>query len=327
MDATQSPKSSDNTSSKADLPKPLANRIHERLLALSASNRYYDYFDEPVSGMDCFADLRDKVKKDKIGLYQEHYMHAFEKHLSSALEDKNGQLRPHVSAHVDYHLSPSPRHVEAALRALSAESRLKFHTAIAHLLQHNPSKYYDLKTIVDGSVAQVQQLYTLTPFRGTGYLKRVYELNGAYADELLGKFLHNEATGDMQKIVDVELVGNGHAHVRVLEPRPDGLTCVEPVCEEVLSCAFVRLFNALECLTAQEQTAVLVHIARQQLRETTFYSQMAEMILKPNALYHGEILLMAYSALMVFDDDALHACVNFFRGCDLNTVCEFKMNL
>lgn len=102
-------------------------------------------------------------------------------------------------------------------------------------------------------------------------------------------------------------------------------------CFTIFLAPFVDLrcfFNALEILTIDEQKnffVSLVHSDIKSMEKSGVISSFAEMLLEPNNMSHGEIVLMARAALAVYDDEALEYCRKFFKHLDIVTLSDFTM--
>lgn len=298
--------------------------IFQRLLELAQSGKFNDYYPEHVANMDCFYYLdRFLEKNGKQEEYNQLFLSSFREELTKVLEECQGKIRPVLSPHVEFHITPRTEDLIFALISLEG-SWTKFTLAVNYLKDKSPLEYHDLPAEFpipekgisirldkneDGHVSVKDGKKILHHCRNP--------------DGVVGRYYFDRKDKKISTITSVKVLDK------------DGVEfTVDPEIEEedaelagsVFTADYVKLFNALEVFDKEDQVTILCKIVERQLKDY-YLSNFAEMTLKPNHLYYGEIVLMAKTALSLYGEQELQKCVEFFRQNDEETESDFRMGL
>ena len=326
---------------------PLAKRIYQRLLDLVDSGKFYEYYDEHLCNMDCFHKFKEFLETSgKREEYNQIFLDIFRSEITLVLEKCNGKLRPIINPHVECHIQPDKRDVNFALSSVCKVTRIKFNATFQYLQSQNiRAKYVD----VDGAI--IFERKELESFNSTLKLDLSKAPNGhvvkdnsnnlifMYADSknnieshpLKNLYYYSYENKKMSIILDayppddkvkrrIKLILDVDIDESVSSAND------ERICGSVFTTNYVTFYNALEVLDIHEQVDFLCATVENSLKDY-YLTSIAEMLIEPNNLCHGEVVLFAQAALSVYGEKELQQCVAFFRQQDIETTSDFKMGL
>lgn len=302
-----------------------AKLIYQRLFELHQSGKYYDYYPEHLCNMDCFYNLDKFLEQSgKRKEYNENFLTLFREEVEKVLEKCQGKIRPIINPHVECHLWTSTSQLDLALNALDQSSFDKFNAAVNYLNDKSPLQYHDLPSELPVTEDSTHLILNRTP---NGHVsihdgKKIFNCSCSQG-QILGKFYFSDEHKKISTIVSVNRLNKRQLEFTV---DPEIEEKDKEIVGSVFNASYVKLFNALEALIREDQIKVLCLIVKQQLQEY-YLSSFAEMLLEPNNLCYGEIVLMVRSALNLYDDEELQKCIEFFRKTDQETESDFKMGL